>query len=302
MSKIKSISLYKYDYILKDINSDEFELKGGIFSKATYDPEGRTLSEIKHDAEGGVEQNYGYVYNEQGVKIADRSWDENGDLIDDMEYDVDADGKIQFAYKNYLDGSKDTITYRYDDAGKLLEKEVRTDEDEVEMVEKFVYEGNYEVLHESRGEDGQVVYRKETGYNEKSHILEEKTWMAETDATTRVVNEYAEDGELSSVASFSDDGDLIFRVAYERDEKGHIVKVNEESPDRKITTLIEYDSQGNAIVQQELNEQGKINSRIERTFDADGNVTESEAIIDTHGAGRNQHYVLKYEYEFYEEL
>ena len=299
MTKIKSLSLYKYDYVLKDINSEEFELKGGIYNKTTYDPEGMTLSEIKYDAEGGVEQNYGYVYNEKGVKIADRSWDEGGDLIDDMEYDVDADGKIQFAYKNYLDGSKDTITYRYDDAGNLVEKEVMTDEDEVEMVENFAYEGNDEVLHESRNEDGQLVYRKETVYNEKGNVLEEKIWMDETDTTTRVVNEYDEDGELSSVASYSDDGDIIFRVAYERDEKGHIIKVMEESPDKKVMTLIEYDSQGNAIVQQELNEQGKINSRIERTFDADGNVTESEAIIDTHGAGRNQHYLLRYEYEFH---
>ncbi|RLD74857.1 MAG: hypothetical protein DRJ15_17820, partial [Bacteroidetes bacterium] len=88
MNKIKSISLYKYDYVLKDINSEEFELKGGIYNKTTYDPEGMTLSEIKYDTEGTVEQHYGYAYNEQGVKTADRSWDENGDLIDDMGYDI----------------------------------------------------------------------------------------------------------------------------------------------------------------------------------------------------------------------
>ncbi len=299
MSKIKSIILYKYDYVLKDISSEEFELKGGIYNKITYDPGGRTLSEIKYDAEGGVEQNYGYVYNEQGVKTADRSWDENGNLIDDMEYDVDADGKTQFAYKNYLDGSKDTITYGYDDAGKLVKKEMRTDEDEVEMVEKFAYEGNDEVLHESWNEENEVVYRKETRYNAKGNVLEEKTWMAETDSTVRIVNEYDEHGELTSVASYGENDEIIFRVVYERDEKRHIIEVKEESPDKKVTTLIEYDAQGNAVVQQELNEQGKINSRIERTFDAEGNVTESEAIIDTHGMGRNQHYVLKYEYEFF---
>jgi len=300
MSKIKSISLYKFDYVLKDINSEEFELKGGIYNKTTYDTEGRTLSEIKYDDTGVVEQHYGYAYNEQGMKIADRSWGENGDLINDMEYDIDADGRTQFAYKNYLDGSKDTITYRYDDGGKLIAREVRSDDDELEMIESYVYEGDNEVLYESRNEENELVYRKETAYNEKGNVVEEKTWMAETDATTRVVNQYDDAGELQSVTSFTGDDDIIFKVNYERSGE-LIIGVKEESSERTVLTKIEYDEKGNPVVQEERNEEGELNSRIERKFDNEGNVIESEAIIDTHGAGRNQHYVLKYEYEFHEE-
>ncbi len=299
MSKIKSISLYKFDYILKDMSSEEFELKGGIYNKSTYDEEGRTLSEIKYDASGGIEQHYGYAYNEQGIKIADRSWDESGNLIDDMEYDVDADGKVLFAYKNYLDGSKDTITYVYDNNDMLVKKEVLTDEDELELVEIFAYEGNKLILHESRDEAGELVFREETKYDVRGQVLESATWSAETDITSKVVNQYDDEGELISVTSFSGDDELIFKVTYER-EGELITGVSEESPDRKVLTKIEYDDHGNAIAQEERNDSGELSSRIERTFDEEGKVTESEAIIDTHGAGRNQHYVLKYEYEYYE--
>jgi len=300
MNKIKSIKLYKYDYVLKDINSEEFELKGGIYNKTTYDEEGRTLSEIKYDTEGVIEQNYGYVYNEQGVKIADRSWDENGDLIDDMEYDIDADGRILFAYKNYLDGSRDTITYRYDSEGRLIEKEVKTDEDEIEFVETFAYDGDNIVLHESRDENNELAFRQETVYSDKADVLESKTWNAETDETSRVVNHYDDQGQLNSVESFSGKDDLLFKLSYERSGE-LIIGVREESPDRQVQTKIGYDDRENPVIQEEFNEKGELISHIERKFDDDNNVTESEAIIDTHGTGRNQHYLLKYEYEYYQE-
>ncbi len=299
MNKIKTISLYKYDYVLKDINSEDFELKGGIYNKSTYDQDGRTLSEIKYDAQGEIEQNYGYAYNEQGAKIAERSWDENGDLIDDMEYDVDANGKTLFAYKNYLDGSKDTITYTYNDEGKLIEKAVRTDEDELELVDTFSYERNNLVLHETRNEDDEVVYREETIYDSKGQVLETSSWNIEGDSTTRVVNEYDDEGELLCVSSFSEDDSLLFKVSYVR--KGDLITaVTEETPNRKVLTSIEYDEKGNAVAQEDRNEKGEINSRTERKFDENANVIESETIIDMHGQGRNQHYLLKYEYEFFE--
>lgn len=299
MSKIKTINLYKYDYVLKDINSEDFELKGGIYNKSTYDKEGRTLSEIKYDAQGEIEQNYSYAYNEQGAKIAERSWDESGDLIDDMEYDVDANGKTRFAYKNYLDGSKDTITYSYNDEGKLIEKAVRTDEDELELVDTFSYEGNDLVLHETRDEDGEVVFREEMILDEKGKVLETSNWNIESDSTTRVVNEYDDEGELRCVSSFSEDGKLLFKVSYER--KGDMITgVSEETPDRKVLTSIEYDDKGNAVAQEERNEKGEINSRTERKFDENSNVIEAETLIDMHGLGRNQQYLLKYEYEFFE--
>ena len=299
MTKIKSLSLHKYDYVLKDMSTEEFELKGGIYTKTTYDPEGRTLSEIKYNPDGSVEQHYGYAYNEQGVKIADRSWDENGELIDDMEYDVDADGRTQFAYKNYLDGSKDTVTYRYDDAGNLIEKEVRSEDDEVEFLEKFLYEGGHEIMHESWDEEGEYKFKEETRWNEKGNIMETKTWVAETQETERIVNEYDEDAELSSVASYDKNGGVIFKVAYKRDDQGRIVEVRDEMPEKIAVTIFEYDEHGNAVVQEERNEHAEINSRIVREFDKEGNVTESEAIFDHHGMARNQHYVLKYEYEYF---
>lgn len=299
MSKIKSISLYKYDYVLKDIHSEEFELQGGIYNKTTYDPDGRTLSEIKYDAQGGIEQHYGYVYNEKGDKIADRSWDENGELIDDMEYDVDADGRVKFAYKNYLDGSQDTVTYLYDEEGRLTGKEVRSDEDELEMTESYTYDGDHVILHETKNQENEVVYRNEKAYDEDGNVLEEKTWMAETDQTNRVVNLYDDNGNLQSVISYNDTGDIISKVNYERKDD-RIVGVREESAERTVLTHLEYDEHGNPVVQEEKNEQGELYSRIERKFDEDGNVTESEAIIDTHGMGRNQHYVLKYAYEFHD--
>jgi hypothetical protein len=299
MGKIKTASLSKYDYVLKDINAEEFELKGGIYNKTTYDDEGRTLVEIKYDETGGVEQHYEYAYDEKGARTADRSYDETGELIDDLEYKVDEDGKNLFGYKKYLDGSKDTITYRYDDEGNLIERELKSDEDEIEFIDKHTYLGGNEILHESFDEDNELVYRKESTYDAKANVSEEKTWMLETDRTALMKNTYDDEGQLTSVASYSENDDLIFRVDYERNDKGHISQVTEESPEGVILTTIGYDDSGNAVMQIEKNEDGEINSRIERKYDAEGNITESEAILDRHGKGMNQHYILKYEYEMY---
>ena len=214
MSKIKTAILHKYDYVLKDMNSEEFELKGGVYNKTVYDEEGRTLSEIKYDETGGVEQHYEYEYDEQGVRTADRSFDESGDLIDDVEYKVDESGKTLFGYKKYLDGSKDTITYRYDEAGNLIERELKNDEDEIEFIDKYAYSGTNEILHESFDEDNEMVYRKESTYDEKGEVSEEKTWMLETDRTARVLNTYDDDGQLISVTSYGENDDIIFKVEY----------------------------------------------------------------------------------------
>jgi antitoxin component YwqK of YwqJK toxin-antitoxin module len=298
-SKIKSISLHKFDYVLKDINSEEFELKGNLYSKTIYDEAGKTLSEIKFDQHGGIEQHYEYAYNDDGEKTSEKSYDEQGELVDHMEYSLDMKGKVLFAYKNYLDGSRDTITYRYDEAGNLIEKELRNDEDEVESLDKYAYELGKEVLHESWGEDQELVFRKATSYNGKGDIVEEKTWSIETDATIRVINEYNDDGQLQGVRSLDEDENELFNVSYKYDDKGQIIGVEEDSEGRIAFTHIEYDEQGNAVVQEEKGSEGEINSHIERRYDEEGNIVESEAIVDRHGAGMNQHYILKYEYEFY---
>ena len=62
MTRIKSLSLYKFDYVLKDMSTDEFELKGGIYSITTYDEAGRILSEKKMDKNGNAEEHYEYEY------------------------------------------------------------------------------------------------------------------------------------------------------------------------------------------------------------------------------------------------
>lgn len=299
MKKIKSAILKKYDYVLPDINSEELELKGGLYSKTTYDENGRTLSEIKFDAAGRAEEHYEYEYNEAGARTAERSFDEDGTLVDHMEYHLDPSNRILFGYKHYADGSQDTITYRYDPDGKLVEKEVRTDEDELEQLDRFGYSGDKQVLHEAFDEDHNVIFKKETVFDGQGHAMEERTWTADSDEVIRQVNEYDEQGELQSTVSLDENDNALFRITYVRDEDQHIVEVNENSPGRTVQTLIEYDEKGNAVLQVEKGAGGEVNSRIERTFDEHGNVLQSEALIDRHGLGMNQHYILKYEYEMY---
>lgn len=299
MIGIKTVILKKYDYVLKDMNSEEFELKGRIYSRTEYDEEGRTVAEIRYDENGDIEEHYAYEYNEKGVRTAEKSFDESGELIDHMEYKVDPDGKILLAWKHYADGSKDTFSYRYDKEGNLVEKEVSTDEDELEQRERFGYENGKQVLHETWGEDNELTYRKETIYDGQGNVKQELRWNAENDSTTKTINEYDDEGELISVSAFDQDSDLLFKVVYERDKDKNITLIREESADRNVHTLIDYDDKGNAVVQVEKDVNGVINSRIERTYDENGRVIETEALIDRHGMGMNQHYILRYEYELY---
>ena len=123
--------------------------------------------------------------------------------------------------------------------------------------------------------------------------------MLETDRTARLVNTYDSQGELISVTSYNEDDEVMFSVDYKRGTDGKIISVKEESPEGIVNTSIVYDDKGNAIAQEDKNEKGEVNSHIERKYDEEGNVLETEAILDRHGAGMNQHYILKYEYEFF---
>ncbi|MBN3035568.1 MAG: hypothetical protein JW861_08270, partial [Bacteroidales bacterium] len=62
-----------------------------------------------------------------------------------------------------------------------------------------------------------------------------------------------------------------------------------------------YDENGNGVLQEEKNPEGEVVQRVERTYDDDGNVTESDVFIHLRERGYSRKYRLVYTYTFWPE-
>jgi hypothetical protein len=99
---------------------------------------------------------------------------------------------------------------------------------------------------------------------------------------------------------YSKKDELVAKTIYSYNESGKIISVVEQTPYGKNVTSIGYDDNENAVEQVEKNEEGVINNSAKRTFNDNHDVVESEVFINMQGRAVNQHYILRYEYEYFD--
>jgi YD repeat-containing protein len=168
--------------------------------------------------------------------------------------------------------------------------------------------------------------RSDYAYNEAGQLISECYYPAEDELAEKKLYDWNEAGQVVASHKEYSDGS-VDHTRYFYDDQGRLVRrVTTSEDEEEETEEIEYpdpaddgDDQGDApeesgeglriirnekgqvILEEEHNEEGELLTRVERTYADDGRLLEVEAFIDGQGRAMSRHYLLKYDYMFYEE-
>ncbi len=240
-----------------------------------------------------------YVYDAQGQLIEEKNFLETGEIADHMTYKRNGNGQIIEAYKHYLDGSVDTVKYKRDAEGNLIEKRVVDSENETEALEVMNYQGKMMVAHKQFEYD-ELISEVSFVYDDHGNIIQQEKWNNDEEKRS-IENSFDDKGNLIKSLQYNEDDQLIARNIYTYTDDGKPLRIEEETVAGKNITLLEYDEKGNTVKQTETDGEGGIKSQVSRQYNEDNLVTEAEVFIDFQGRAVNQEYILRYSYEFYEQ-
>lgn len=294
--QIRSTTLFKYDYIIEDINADQIELKGAKYSYTEFDEKGNVLQEVRYNKSGGIEEKYGNNYNELGQLIEEIIYLSNDEIAQHKTFEYNQKGSIEKAYKHYQDESKDTIGYYYEN--DLIIRKTTTDSDgEEEIREEFEYK-NKKLVARKVFEFEELVLDETFDYDNSENLVEQTKWTKE-DQDSKYYNVFNEKGNLIKTLTSNIQDQVLAKSEYFYSDQGLLEKIEEESIHGKNTTVLEYDEHNNSTLQIEKDQHGEINNKAVRKYDENNDVVESEVLLNLHGMGVNQHYILKYTYEYF---
>ncbi|MCD4772480.1 MAG: hypothetical protein K8R41_03740 [Bacteroidales bacterium] len=297
---IKTESIYKIDYVVESINSEEINQKEQKYSYQEFNENGKIILEINYDSFGVIAEKIVRKFDDNSNLIEEIYYDEGEEMAERKTYERDNNGAIKYEYTHYLDGTKDTLSYIFNDEKKIISKILKDDEDYLESTEKFEYKNSKLIKREVFDENNDLIEKEIFEYDNNGNVIEYINQDNDKYNEFRIVNEYDESGNRNISLKYNSRKQLIQKSIFSFNEKNRIIKIIEETPQGITTTHLKYDHHENVIFQEELNANNETISRIEREFDNDGNIIQSNASIDMHGMGMNQNYILKYEYEFFE--
>jgi len=295
--KIKSTTQYKHDYIIEDVNAQQIELKGAKYSYTEFDNKGNVLLEIRFNKSGDIEEKYENKYNESGHLIEELVYLSENEIAEHKSYEYNEKGIISKSHKHYQDDTKDTINYEYED-GKLIKKQTIDFDEEEEAREEFEYV-DAKLVSRKVFEYDDLVFEESYVYDDAGNIVEQSKWTNDED-NSKYYNQFNEKGNLEKTLTYNIKDQLLAKSEYFYNERGLLEKIEEDTLHGKNITTLEYDDNNNIIKQTEKNEAGDINNKAERKYNENGDVIESEVFIDFHGMGINQHYILTYDYVYFE--
>lgn len=294
--KIKSTTMYRVSFVYVSPDSDP-KTATSKYSYSEYDNEGHLLTNIKYNDEQEIEEKIVNKYDEKGRLLEELSYLDEDEVAENKAYEWNEAGQIEKAYKIYQDGEKDTILYKRNEQGKLIEKITIDSYNEEESREIIEYEGE-KVKSRKVFEYDELMQEESYLFDEGGNMVEHNKWtMEEEDA--RYKNLFDEKGNLLETHKYNLKEELLSKAVYVF-ENDKLVSINESGPRSNSKTTLSYDEHGNAIGQEEVNKAGRVDNRAVRKYNENQDVLESEVWIFYHGKAPDQHYILKYEYTYHD--
>ncbi|PKP35054.1 MAG: hypothetical protein CVU00_04085 [Bacteroidetes bacterium HGW-Bacteroidetes-17] len=283
-----------------DMNSGQTEPKQNLLTKEIfYDAQGNPTKDISYNPPGVVDQTIESKYDDQNRLIEEACFDGEEELLEKTFFEWDAKGKKIKEEKHYLDGSVDTTIFNYDSDGHLIEKLCKNDDDEIEYKEAFKFEGNQLVEYSKYNEDEEIAEKKSFTMND-GKLESEVHWTAEEGNETTKKYRYDEEGNVEKELYYNAKKQLVKKVEYQKYRGRFIEEFIEEDPYQLNTTKLEYDEKNNIILQEQFNQNGEINHRVERTFDQNQRLIETMTYVNAKGQGMNLHFKEVHLYEYYD--
>jgi len=300
MPNKKRTTVYRTNLVNVGIGQGQMVMPAYLYSAAEFDEEGRTLSQSSFSSEGLLQERITREYDQKGEVIRESYYTEEDEPSEAVTFERDESGRLIREVKVYLDGSEDTTTYTYDGEGRLIEKVTVDDEGETDRKEIFEWKEKLLVRREVRDGEDEVTETEEFGYNDRGLVSEHRRVNSESGENFRMVIRYDKGGRKSSEALYDEDEELQTMTRYEYDEKGILVRSSAESARSKTTTSYFYDEQGNALGQEETDNEGNRTVFVEHSYDEGGQLSGSMVFINGKGISMSQHYELRYEYEWFD--
>jgi antitoxin component YwqK of YwqJK toxin-antitoxin module len=296
--RLKSESVYRVDLISGEEIS-QTEIEGTLISYQEYDRNGNIILEERTNPDGSFGEKYEHKYNDQGQLIESILYDEEDEILERKTITWISVDKASDETTHYLDGSSDTLHYIYDTDGKLIEKKLIDDEDELEMREVFEYNDGKLIRNEKFDGSGESVSKYELTYSDGGALTESSFWTSEGGDISTLVTTFFPSGRKASELKYNTGMNLVEKVTFEEDQQGRISRIIEEDPYKKNTTVLDYDEAGNLIRQEETNHEGRMNNHITRIFNESGNLVETKVAAAVRGMDVIHEYKLITEYEYF---
>ncbi len=278
-----------------------------LVSETEYHPEwGKVTRERQYASDGKLEQETEYEYDQRGFLIRETLKEGDGMVMEEKSFEPDEKQRIAREFLHYADGSKDTITYRYDDQGHLVEKKSEDEDGDVEQMEVFEYHNGLparkalydeELTPDGRPEEPaeEVLYT----YDDDNRILEEETRNDADGFYRHKVHVYNDNGHRIAVKVYDEEENLIERVLMDPDDEGRPVRMVEENRKKKNTLNLRYNNKGNIVFQEEYDLKGNLLNTVSRVYDEKGRLLSSEVDIRMPLQGAARRYIVEHKYSFY---
>jgi hypothetical protein len=212
--KKKSISITRYDYVISSLHDEELDIQGHPHHYSEYDPDGHPLKETRYNRLGEFEEMVEYGYDDQGNVVRESYYPAENELAEEKTYTRNETGQINRALKHYQDGSIDTITFEYNDSGKLIKCVTTSDEGEIEEIETFEWEDDVLVHHQITDENGNILPEPDDDQikpnesritrNEQGLVITEEELDENGEVFMTVNRSYDADGQADEVDVYFD--------------------------------------------------------------------------------------------------
>lgn len=295
---IKTEKIYRVP--LSPEMEDEPNFAGRVLQSFNeYDRDGNILLEMNYTSDGALNEKNEYTYDPEGRLMSMAIYGEDGDVLEKRAISRDEHGGITGETIVYLDGSEDTVEYRYD--GDMLAEKVQFNDDgETENRETYAYEEGHVRIMERFNEDGEKTYRMENSF-QNGVIRESRVWNAFEDEEYTMITTFNSEGSKLEECRYDGKNRLIGRNLYEEDDAGRVVSIVEEDREKKNTTEMEYDDHGRLARQVETDANGQLVSEVIRNYDEEGRLSDMEVLYLNRRMGTVVKNFLVYEYEFYDD-
>jgi YD repeat-containing protein len=300
--KVKKRIATRNNYVYSQDREEWVVETSFLYTKQVFDKHGNLLKDAGYNIFGDFETLNVYQYDEKGNLIEQHIHYDENEIAETHRMENREDGKPLREIVEYADGSVDTVTFSYDDNGYLLE-EVEMDADGVVESHEIYEFIKGKMIHEvTFGPEETKMTENFHTYDEKGNLLESKLWNSENGDQGRVVHEYDEKDQRTETLHYNAAGQLIERSIYTYDDKGNVVELEEEDTTGLRRTKFELDGKNNILLQEEHNEAGDLNLRIERSYDEEGQLAETAVFIDRHNEMPEVYYTVVYETEYFQEV
>ncbi len=293
--KIKSITVYRQNANGPSLESDQEVL----MSKEVYHPDfDKPVLQEQYGMDGALEQITVSEYDEKGFLIREVLKEADGSIMEEKSFEPDDKMRVAHKHLHYADGSRDTTTFTYDDNGKIVRKQTADSDGDIEEVSEMSYQEGQLVHQVVKDFDDEVI--EEHRYIYEDGLLQEAHhFSAQENSSQKRVYDYNEKGHRQSVLVYDEEDNLVERFLFDNDDEGRPVKIIEENRQKKNTTHMRYEKQGNVGFQETYDLKGNLVSRIERVYSEDGRLLESRIETTLPAMGVQQNYIVKQQYEFF---